>query len=329
VEEDLTRVRDIVRESVAGAAPRVREALSELVERRGKLLRPAFVCLAARFRRVSKRRFLGLGRHEVPFGPDEPLPEKIYRMAAAVEILHLATLVHDDIVDDADERRGGAALHRLYGGRDAALMGDFLFSTCFSLVAEYGSMENARILARGVSRICEAEIVESEQDGPDDVSLRGYLRRIAGKTALLFALSFHVGASEHGVAADNVRRLRRTGYDLGMGFQIIDDILDLTGDRDTLGKPAGTDLRQGILTAPVILALERDRDERLWWLLSADAPNVDAVQSAVSERGGFDRAREIARRYTERALREAGYLPPGAVRDTLVGAARRLLEREY
>ncbi|NBF40309.1 MAG: polyprenyl synthetase family protein [Spirochaetes bacterium] len=327
VERDLARVAQVVRDSVQSASPRLRDALSELVSRRGKMLRPAFVVLAARLRRSGSRGLFRTGGRA--FGPTRELPDKIYRMAAAVEILHLATLVHDDIVDDADERRGGAALHRLYGSRDAALMGDYLFSTCFSLVAGYGTMENAQVIASGVSRICEAEIVEAEASGPDEVSLRAYLRRIAGKTALLFALSFHVGASEHDVGAADLRRLRRMGYDIGMGFQIIDDILDLTGDRNRLGKPAGNDLKQGILTAPVILALDRDEDRKLWWMLAADSPDVTAVVAAVEDRGGLTRARTLARVYTERALREAEYLPEGEVRDTLVSTARRLLERDY
>ncbi|MFO7780059.1 MAG: polyprenyl synthetase family protein [Spirochaetia bacterium] len=327
VERDLARVAQIVHDSVQSASPRLRDALSELVSRRGKMLRPAFVVLAARLRRSGSRGLFRTGGRA--FGPTRELPDKIYRMAAAVEILHLATLVHDDIVDDADERRGGAALHRLYGSRDAALMGDYLFSTCFSLVAGYGTMENAQVISSGVSRICEAEIVEAEASGPDEVSLRAYLRRIAGKTALLFALSFHVGASEHDVGAADLRRLRRMGYDIGMGFQIIDDILDLTGDRNRLGKPAGNDLKQGILTAPVILALDRDEDRKLWWILAADSPDVAAVVAAVEERGGLTRARALARIYTERALREAEHLPEGEVRDTLVSTARRLLERDY
>jgi heptaprenyl diphosphate synthase len=327
VQRDLSRVRDIIAGSIEAAAPRLRDALRDLVGRRGKMLRPAFVVLAARMRREAGRGiFRSRGR---PLKAHEELPEKIYRIAAAIEILHLATLVHDDIVDDANERRGGAALHRLYGSRDAALMGDYLFSTCFSLIAEYGTMENARMIASGVSRICEAEITEGDASDPATVSLRGYLRRIAGKTALLFALSFHVGASEHEVASGDLRRLRRIGYDVGMGFQIIDDILDLTGDPNRLGKPAGNDLRQGIITAPIILALRDDPDEKLWWMLSGDAPDVDAVVTAVEARGGFRRARALARRYTERALREASYLPDGETRDTLVATARRLLERDY
>jgi heptaprenyl diphosphate synthase len=314
-------------ETVRRARPGLRKPLEELAGRRGKMLRPAFVTLAARMRQEEKRRLFG--SREVPFGIEAELPDRIYRMAAAVEILHLATLVHDDIVDDAEQRRGGDAAHRLYGSRDAALMGDYLFSSCFSLVAQHGTMENARIIAAGVARICEAEIGETERQGPNEVTPRSYLRRIAGKTAILFALSFHVGAYEHEVRQSDVRRLRRMGYDIGMGFQVIDDILDLTGDPQKLGKPAGADLKQGILTAPVILALEQDDDRRLWWMLSSDAPNVQAVVDAVETRGGFRRARALARRYTERALREASGLPEGEVRDTLFAAARRLLEREY
>lgn len=326
VVEDLARVEAVIRETVDAAAPRLREALGDYTARQGKMLRPAFVTIAARLRRSGPGKFLH--RRHGSFGARAALPEKMYRIAAAIEVLHLATLVHDDIVDDADTRRGGPTLHRLYGSRDAALLGDFLFSTCFSLVAEHGTMANARVLASGVARICEAEILESEQPEPEEVTLRGYLRRIAGKTALLFALSFHVGASEHEASVVDVRRLRRIGYDIGMGFQIIDDILDLTGDRRRLGKPAGNDLRGGILTAPVIFGLRSDNGS-LREMLGEREPDVEAVASLLRERGAIARARELARRYTDRALRECEGLPAGDVRDTLVRAVRRLLERDY
>ena len=188
------------------------------------MLRPAFVLLASRFGMPDKDRMI--------------------RIAAAVEMLHMATLVHDDIIDAAPVRRGVPSLHALRGPRTAVLVGDWLFVSCFSLIADLAGHENARSLAHMVARICGSEISQSADKYVLNTSVRRYLRRIAGKTAALFALAFHVGAAESGCEAPLAGLLRRLGYNLGMGFQIIDDILDFTRDRSETGKPTGNDLSQ-------------------------------------------------------------------------------------
>jgi heptaprenyl diphosphate synthase len=170
------------------------------------------------------------------------------------------------------------------------------------------------------------------------LSVRHYLRRIIGKTAILFAASFHVGASESGGDELRVRFLRRIGYNIGVGFQIIDDILDIAGNTRTTGKPTGTDLRQGVVTLPVILALQTStngRRQELERLIRRSVSGIRPIQAGMIGRaakvveasGALSGAQEIAARYTERALREISHLPEGAERESLTEITERLLAR--
>jgi heptaprenyl diphosphate synthase len=311
IASDLERVSDIVRTSIDTNHSLIREALLDLTGRTGKLLRPGMVMLSARFKRN---------------GRTAEVPDKIYRIAAAVELLHTATLVHDDVLDESGSRRGGSTLNATYGSRTAVLLGDFLFSTCFRLVADQASADNARILAAGIGHICSGEILQAEDADLSAPSIRRYKRRIAGKTALLFALSLHVGARENGLPSHRSYRLARIGHAVGMAFQIIDDILDYRGREDDLGKPAGYDLRNAVYTLPLLRAVERDGDELRSLVSQSDLP-LDTVIRKVDELGGFADAEAEAALYTERALRDAAKLPRSWARDTLVDVIQRLLHR--
>ena len=286
----LDRVRDeITARSGAEEGP-VQSSIRRLVESHGKMLRPAFVLLAASF--------------------GAPDAGRVRRAAAAIEMLHMATLVHDDIIDEAAVRRGIQTLHALSGSRAAVLTGDWLFAGAFSLVAEFADMESARALASLVGRICAGEIRQSADRYRVDPSLRRYLRTIAGKTAVLFALSFHIGARESGCAPDVARLLRRLGYDLGMGFQIIDDILDFEGTTAQTGKPTGSDLAQGIFTLPVVLGLRAD-DGALAAALADPPYDGGAARPARADDLRARGARRSAPvRAGVHAALAAGHLPP-------------------
>jgi len=242
----------------------------------------------------------------------------MYRISAAVEILHMATLIHDDVIDAAESRRGRPATHVTEGNKRAVLMGDLLFSSCFSLLAEDATMANAQLLSRGVQRICESQIDESVPASRGPRTPREYFRQVAAKTALLFALSCHVGASESDVIDSDAQPLRRFGYNLGMAFQVVDDLLDLSGSEEELGKPVGTDLKSGLRTLPLIYALEND-DGSLGERLQRRVTDADVpvVLSMIRERGGIRRARAVAERYTERGKHELARLQPSPARDTL------------
>jgi heptaprenyl diphosphate synthase len=246
-------------------------------------------------------------------------------------MLHMATLVHDDIIDNAPMRRGVATLHVLQGPRRAVLVGDWLFASCFSLIADLARVDNAQALSRLVARICGSEISQSADRFDMQPSIRRYLRRIAGKTAALFSLSFYVGAHESGCSADVCGIFRRLGYCLGMGFQIIDDILDFERAGAETGKPTGSDLSQGIFTLPTIIALRRDNSKLAAALARRPRGRRALARAArlIEEGGGFEGARLRAARYTERSLREIRRLPPNGSIDTLVRVTEKLLHRRY
>jgi len=211
------------------------------------------------------------------------------------------------------------------------LVGDWLFAGAFSLIAEYADAEAARGLARLVSRLCASEIRQSADRYRIDPSIRRYLRTSAGKTALLFSLSFYVGARESGCDSAVSHTLRRLGYSLGMGFQVIDDILDFEGTDAVTGKPTGSDLAQGIFTLPVVLGLRADDGALAEALASPpyDQARAAKISALIAERGGLEGARRFARAYTERSQREIARLPGTHARETLAAVAEKLLHRTY
>ena len=309
---DMAEVRKVIDELIDDTPDLVREMLSQLMSGRGKMLRPMMVVLAGRYGDFSG--------------------EKIYSLAAAVELLHNATLVHDDIIDDAATRRGNPALHTLHGSKLAVLAGDYLFSACFVVAANNSKLDHYDSLAKAVARICEGEILQDSGKFLFDLSLRNYKRKIASKTAVLFALSFYLGAKESGCAEETCSIFIRIGYDLGMAFQIIDDILDFNTDAEVFGKPSkGHDISEGIYTLPLILELkEGNRD--LEKLLAKRRPgrlNRRKIVSMVNGSVGMRKARAEAALYTERALREIDRLDEGYTRDQLKVLTRKLLDRNY
>ena len=329
IASELERVQRVILSEVEAPGGRLSEGLVDLATRDSKLLRPAFTVLAYRIQSGGKT-----------------ASEGAIRLAAAIEMLHMASLIHDDIVDEAATRRRKPALHVTYGSRAAVLMGDYLFARCFALIADHASPENAATLSKAIGHVVSSEIAETNDSERARYSLRRYLHRIVGKTAVLFALSFHFGAIEayehdHYGEAYMVEALRRVGYNVGVGFQIIDDLLDLFGNSSRTGKPDATDLAQGVLTLPVILAVnsaERSRMIRtlerisgrtshhpLRKLLGARA--ISRVRDKVISSGGRAGAIAAAERYTQRAEREIARLPHSGDRTILRSVTDQLLSR--
>jgi heptaprenyl diphosphate synthase len=315
---ELDDIRGVLLEAAGTGLDEVHASIRRLVESNGKMLRPAFVMLASRFGTADRVR--------------------MERLAAAIELMHMATLVHDDLIDGAGLRRGVPTLHAQLGSRTAVLAGDTLFAACFSLVADHADAATARTVARLVGLVCDGEIAETAERFLVTRSVRRYLRRTAAKTAILFSVAFLVGGRESGSPAPVVEILRRLGWNLGMAFQIIDDILDFEASGDEMRKPVANDLRQGIYTLPVVLALESDDGDLAKTLAArrytARGPararrETARIGELIRRRGGFDGAREAARRYTERAHREIARLPAGEPRDMLVRVTDQLLQRSY
>ncbi len=312
---DLARVRDLVIREATSAGGPMGEALARYVGRPGKMLRPGLL-------------LLGTWAGKVP--PGAAAPERIIQIAAAIETLHLATLIHDDVIDDSDLRRGEPSLHALYGRKQAVLMGDYLLSRCFTMVASGTDRENALRLATATGHLVRGEIDQMFDAGGDAFSRRAYLRRIAGKTAMLFGLSLVTGAAETKAKQREVALLARAGYTMGMAFQVIDDILDFTAHAETLGKPVASDLRSGLYTLPVIEAVDRDDSVRERVLPPpADASALSEALRAIDAAGGVVHARRMANAYTVRARRAIARLANPRQREVLAIVAQRLLGRDY
>ena len=308
--EALDKVSGIIAASSASRNPVLSGALTGLFGGGGKLLRPGLFLLAGRFGKVR---------------------EKHYKLAAALEMLHMATLIHDDVIDDSPLRRGMPAVHSRFGKRDAVLAGDFLLSRCFLLCAQYTSPRNALNLARLVSVICTMEIEQNNDRFKTNRSLRGYLRKIMGKSALLFSAACFAGAHEAGVPRELCASLRRIGYNTGMAFQIIDDILDYAGKEDRVRKPLGNDIAAGLVTLPLICALPLDGSGALRSIFTHEtftAQDGALMYTLVRQCGGIAAAGKYAESYTRRALREIQALPPGEAREMLNTVVTRLLVRE-
>jgi len=239
VQAGVARVTQRVRAQADRLPPELREELAPLMRTEGKALRAGLILLAA----------------------GDPPPDRLDAVEAAassVELLHLATLVHDDIVDQAALRRGEPALHRVLGPQKAVLYGDLLFASAFRSGSREVGSDSARSLADLVAVMAMAEIQQWHDRFRLPISPRRILRKTMGKTALLFSLSFYVGAREGGRSEGVALALRRAGYALGMAFQIQDDLLDWTGSSAVLGKPILEDLVSGIYTWPVAEAWKAD-----------------------------------------------------------------------
>lgn len=317
LEARLRRVAAAIDSAIDIPGYPLREATAGAAEPNGKLLRPALLIIGSSFGRAAD-------------------PARIESLAAAIELLHVATLVHDDIIDDADTRRGGPSLHATIGVKKAVLAGDWLFSRCFLLSSESAEPENARGLGRLIAAVCSAEIAQDMGKYSYSDSVRGYLRTIAGKTAALFSLALHAGASEAKAESRITQTLRRAGYDMGMAFQVIDDILDFESAERVARKPVGRDIAEGLCTLPLIYALKADRkgmEALLERVRRGDAESSARAAAAAASRaielGGTARARDDARRFTARALAEIGRLPKSSARDDLGLLGERLLRRDY
>ena len=286
ISEGLERIKArLVRQAELLPAD-LRDELTPLLRREGKFLRAGLLLLSS--------------------DPASSASEVIEAAAVAVELLHLATLVHDDIVDQAALRRGEPTLYRKLGFQKAVLYGDLLLAAAFRSVSGEVGTASARALSDLVTVMAISELEQLNDRYKLPVSPRKILRKTMGKTALLFSLSLYVGASESGRPEPIARGLRRAGYSLGMAFQIQDDLLDWTGNPDLMGKPVFEDLNSGVYTWPVALAYKENPN-----LTSAELAEVRAGQTTPVElrnrwvqKGFTDGTEALVGLYADRARRD-------------------------
>ena len=287
VREGLDRVRAGLRAQADALPADLRDELSPLVRREGKSLRAGLILLAA--------------------GDCGPNRQKAVDSAAvAVELLHLATLVHDDIVDQAALRRGEPALYQTLGPQKAVLYGDLLFASCFRSVSRDIGAQSSGALADLVTVMAVSEIQQLSDRFRLPLSPRRILRKTMGKTALLFSLSLYVGAREAQRPENLALALRRAGYSLGMAFQLQDDLLDWIGDSKVLGKPVLEDLTTGIYTWPVAQAWAADPETTRKELQAVRAGTLapETLRDRWATQGRWTETEALVNRYLDRARRD-------------------------
>lgn len=309
LEHDMDRVEELLRATAgASAHPLVSEACLHLVRAGGKRLRPALVLLASRAGESGSR--------------------TTDMSAAAIELLHLASLYHDDVLDGTDTRRGVPTAHNRWGTQVAVLAGDYLFAAGCALGADAGG-EVPGILARAIVAVCEGEIVETAALNEPRRPVVDYIETIRLKTAALFSAACELGAVTSGASAETRASLVAYGTNVGLAFQIIDDVLDFVASPNDSGKGRGTDLQEGVFTLPVLLACERNSS--LIDLLVEDG-TLDSVLPILKETGALGDAAEMAGGYGREALDEIAGVGDGTWREAMeavVGGVLNQLEASH
>lgn len=313
IREDLNIVEKEMERFVQTPSPLLTKTSSHLLLAGGKRLRPAFALLAGKFHNYSL--------------------EKLLPLAVALEMIHMATLVHDDVVDASLTRRGRPTVKAQWGDRISLHTGDYLFSKSLILISNYTDKRIPSILAKVSVQMCQGEIRQLATAYNVNQTKRDYFYKIKRKTALLISASCQLGAIAVEAPDRVVKSLSRYGHYLGMAFQITDDILDMIADEAELGKPIGSDIRQGIITLPAIHALQKHHYKgRLANLLRTkdkDEKEVAEAIDIIKNSGGIDYSFSIARKYVEKAKEELLKLPPVDCRETFELMADYIYARSY
>ena len=306
IQEDLDRVEERLLSLSRKQFPRLAPLLEHILPHTGKRLRPALTLLAGRLHGKST--------------------DKLIAMAMATELFHTATLVHDDVVDDSGVRRGQPTIHSLWGKGAALLLGDYLFSLSADLVASTRNLRVIDIFADTLKTVSRGELEHNLSPAEDRRKRREYYRWIGAKTASVMAAATQSGAILGGALEEGVKALGDYGQKFGLAFQVVDDILDFTGEERELGKPVGSDLFQGTLTLPVLILLERDPESPL----ARGEENREKARRAARHLSHSPVIKEcytIARRFSSQALDALEALPPSPPRSSLAALAQYNLER--
>ena len=310
---EMQAVNQLIRTRLASDVLLINQISEHIIAAGGKRLRPMLVVLAAR-----------------ALGATGPQP---HQLAAIIEFIHTSTLLHDDVVDESDLRRGRQTANALWGNAPSVLVGDFLYSRSFQLMVELDSMPVMRVLADTTNQIAEGEVLQLLHVHNPDTDEATYLRVIERKTAVLFAAATRLGALQAGAGEAMQQRLHDYGMNLGLAFQIADDVLDYTADAAALGKNLGDDLAEGKATLPLIHAIAHADDAtraRLRTIVeTGDTSAMPDVLAAIHASSSIDYSRDRARDYATAAERALDALPANDWTDALRGLARYTVDRDH
>ena len=311
IQQDLVQVEDRLRAVCEVDFPQLSELLDYSLRGGGKRIRPALVLLSGRFYHYD------LGR--------------LLPMATAVEVLHTATLVHDDAIDNSLVRHGRPTINKVWGEDKAILLGDYLLAKSEELVADTQNPQVIKLFAQAIMTISSGELNQAFDAFNLEQTRQQYLQRIGSKTASLLSLATESGAILSQAPEKSVRALKKYGYNLGIAFQIVDDILDFSGTEEELGKPVGSDLAQGTLTLPAILLLEsypEDNPVTRWFHNRDKQENIKAAIELVRSSSIIQECYQVTSDYCARACRSLNLLPDNASRRSLMKLADYVVARK-
>lgn len=301
IEPQFDAVTDYILNNLGSNVPLVEKIAHHIVEGGGKRLRPLLVLLSA---------------NAAGYKGEEHIP-----LAAVIEFIHTATLLHDDVVDNSDLRRGNATANAQWGNAPSVLVGDFLYSRSFQIMVEIGRMEIMQVISHATTIIAEGEVLQLLNQRNPDTSEESYLQVILGKTAMLFEAATEVGAILAESSTEDREALRLYGRHLGIAFQIVDDLLDYLSDSDTMGKNVGDDLAEGKATLPLIHAMrvgsDEDRDLIRHAIRKGGLDDLSPVLEIVQRNGSINYSRLKAAEEIDKAKNAINTLPDTSFKETL------------
>ena len=311
VADDMILVEDLLESTKQVEVPMLKRMLDHALDARGKRLRPALVLLSGTFGDYNLNKLVPLG--------------------TAIELLHTASLVHDDVVDGAESRRGRPTANTVFDNALTVLLGDYMFANAAEMVTRTGSIAVTRLFALALMKMTSGELDQDAAAFDVGKDIQNYLWRIGGKTAALFANATEGGGTLGGCDDATVEALRSYGYNVGMAFQIVDDILDFNGDEEEMGKPVGGDLREGTVTLPGLLLLERyPRDNPIKKFFTARRGREERLQEALAmirATGVLDVSMDMAREYVRRGTDAIASLPDTDARRSMYEIGDYVLSR--
>ena len=308
---DIDKIEKALEETVQANSSILRESSLHLLQAGGKRIRPIFVLLAGQF-----------GNYDI---------QVIKKAAISLELIHMASLVHDDVIDDSDLRRGQPTIKAKWDNKVAMYTGDYIFARSIEIMSEIDKPAAHKVLANTIVEVCIGEIQQIKDKYRFDQNIRDYFRRIKRKTALLISASSLVGAIVSDVKEEYQQKLYRFGYYVGMSYQIIDDVLDFVGTEEELGKPAGGDLLQGNITLPVLFAMEQEkvRDKVITVHEAMPKKELMEIISMIKNTDAIDRSLQVSDLYLKKALQTIHDLPNGKAKSALNNIAKYLWKRKF
>ena len=314
IQKDLDKLESSIDELMSTRVTYIKEIVTYIIKSGGKRVRPVLVMLCSKL--CGYR-----GKKHIPY-------------AAIIEFIHTATLLHDDVVDNAKTRRGLSTVNTVWGNEPSVLVGDYLYSRSFELMSRDGNNEILKTISTVTTALSEGEILEIVKTADVETTEKDYYEIIGNKTAVLFGAACEIGAILGDRSGKERKALWNFGYNLGIAFQLMDDVLDYTSYNDVLGKRVGTDLKEGKLTLPLIYVLKNagDKDkayiEKVFARQRITQRDFDRVRSIIEKNGGITYTLEATENHLQQAKKHLDVFPPSRYKNALLELADYMLKRE-